>query len=504
MQMIGIEWITVEASVFIALILLVRKCFGAKMHPLVMKYLWGMAVLRIVLPVRILVPGLEGFGQSFGLPVWVVFVWIAGMLAMGIFLFVRNLCFWKSLHSNREIYGRKQGVRVYFVDKRIGSCLAGIWHPDIYISRLAEGSTDWCGWIVKHEISHYEAMDHWFGMLRMLGLAVQWFNPLVWYGAVLSVEDLEIACDYRVTGKADRAEQVEYGECLVAMAAGRPLGILNNITAGTSLSRGSLKRRISRLGEGGEKMGGGSIVLLLAMTVVSLCMFCFPVPKSFETVKFLTSIPYVEQFLVQYELEDANQREMDAELAAMRQRKKDIGAEGFFVLQTDESTVGVILPFEATDSDYYWDSMRAYREEKADFIALGERFVLKSGNQEMKLPVESERFFVETVGDGYELWYRLDGIALPADGVVSGGDAVSGGDGVSAGGDVSDGDGLSAGLSDGGVAVVCIGDEELAAGEELCRGTVCLARESEFEKLYDWIERIQRANQSRLVKRPAL
>ena len=475
MQMIGIEWVTVEASVFIALILLVRKCIGAKMHPLVMKYLWGMAVLRIVLPVRLFVPWMGECRYALALSVWVVLVWLVGMLAMGIFLFVRNLCFWNSLRSNREIYGRRQGVRVYFVDKRIGSCLAGGLRPDIYISRLAQGNENWCGWIVKHEISHYEVLDHWFSVLRMIVLAVQWFNPLVWYGAVLSIEDLEIACDYRVTKKADRARLVEYGECLVAMAAGRPFGILNNITVGTSLSRGSLKRRISRLGEGGEKMGGGSIVLLLAMAVVLLFMFCFPVPKSFEAVKLLTSVPYVEQFIVQYELEDSGQTEIDAELAAMRQRKKDIQAEGFFILQMDESTVGIILPFESADSDYYWDSIRAYREEKADFVAMGERFILKSGDWEMELPVESERFFVETVSDGYELWYRMDDIA-------SGGDAVS----------------------DGEKLAVYIGDEELATGEVLCRGTVCLACESEFEKLYDWIERIQRANQSRMEKRPAL
>lgn len=488
MQILGIEWITMEASVFIVLILLVRKCFGAKIHPLAMKYLWGMAVLRIILPIRLFVPWIEGYPHSFSIPAWIVLVWLVGMMAMGIFLLMRNLRFWNSLRSNREIYGRKQGIRVYFVDKRIGSCLAGVWHPDIYISRLAQGSTDWCSWIVKHEISHYKALDHWFGVLRMLALAVQWFNPLVWYGALLSVEDLEIACDYRVTENADRAEQVEYGKCLVAMAAGRPFGILNNITAGTSLSTGSLKRRINRLGESTEKMNGGSIALSLTMAVVLLFMFCFPAPKSFATVKLFTGIPYVERFLVQYEQKDASQKEMDTELVAMRQRKKEIQTKGFFILQMDERTVGIILPFEAANSNYYWDSIRAYHEEMADFIALGEQFVLKSENFEIQLPTESERFFVETVSGGYELWYKLDEIedAVPDNGAVSGNAFPS---------DNTE-------LLSGGVPVVCIGDTELSAASEktLFRDTICLAHESEFEKLYDWIERIQRANQSGMVR----
>ncbi|MCM1179504.1 MAG: M56 family metallopeptidase [Clostridium sp.] len=474
MQIIGMEWITVEATAFIALLLIVRRCFGGKMHPLVMKYLWGAAVLRIVLPIRFLVPWQMDYKAFPALPAWAVFVWMVGMLATGLFLFVRNLCFWRNLRSNREIYGRKQGMRVYFVDKRIGSCLAGVWNPDIYISRLAEGSDEWCGWIVKHEISHYEALDHWFGMLRMLALAIQWFNPLVWYGAILSIEDLEIACDYRVTGKADQAEQVEYGECLVAMAAGRPVGILNNITAGTSLSRGSLKRRISRLGEGQEKLGGGSLALLLAMAAVFLLMFCFPVPKSFGTARLLTGIPYVRQFLVQYEQEDATSKEMEEELAAMRQRKKEIHAEDFLILQMDENRVGVILPFEVVDGEYYRKYLRQYEEEKADFIALGEQFVLKGEGWEMKLPVERERLSVEPAGDGYALWYKMDGIA----------DALSD----------------RKRLPD---AVVCIGEEELVTMPEdgIFPNQVCLAHENEFEKIYDWMERIQYANQSRMVKR---
>lgn len=83
---------------------------------------------------------------------------------------------------------------------------------------------------------------------------------------------------------------------------------------------------------------------------------------------------------------------------------------------------------------------------------------------------------VEPAGDGYALWYKMDGIEdmlfdrkrLPD-----------------------------------GSAVVCIGEEELAGMPEdgIFPDQVCLARESEFEKIYDWMERIQRANQSRMVKR---
>ncbi len=46
MQIAGIEIITIEVSLLIAVLLLVRRIFAGQLHPAAMKWLWGIPALR--------------------------------------------------------------------------------------------------------------------------------------------------------------------------------------------------------------------------------------------------------------------------------------------------------------------------------------------------------------------------------------------------------------------------------------------------------------------------
>lgn len=419
MQIANLTTITIQTSLLILLVLGIRKFGGNQLHPWVLKCLWGVIALRILIPIQFPADSkwlhyIFGWLLNTEVPFGLLFksvaigIWLSGAALLILVFVIRNFQFGKKLKKNRQIYGKKDGVPVYFIDGKIGSCLEGLFVPRIYISRLAEKSFDWCKWIVCHEICHYHAGDNWYGFLRNLCLIVQWFNPLVWYAAKCSVEDCELVCDYKVLSGKDVEEQIVYGKCLVEMAAKKPEGFLQNLVTGNSLSNGSLKKRIGQIGK--QTFCSPIIEGILVTVIIGMTLGCFVgnYNKEYTVMNLAKRIPFLEDKIICYQLENPTEENMNEILKNAKRRKNADYMDGLYIVQADRECVAVFFPF----SDNYWSS---YCKEKADEIVMNTVVILDIDDQQYEFEIAENMLKEEQEKDGYSLWYRLSDIGIEED-----------------------------------------------------------------------------------------
>lgn len=416
MQIAGIVTITVETSFIILLVLLLRRYFGERLHPVVMKFLWAVPALRILLPFEIPVDilGWDFLSHLFGIAAklrWQpqgfsyfqgVLLWLFGSLVVFLLFAIKNWKFGHMLKQNRQVYGKKDGILVYFVNRKVGSCLEGLFFPRIYVSRLAEDSFDWCTWIVRHELCHYYAGDNWYGLVRSLCLLLQWYNPLVWYAAKCSVEDCEIACDYKVLKDKTTEEKIIYGKCLVAMAAKKSDGFWQRPVTGSSLEDGSLKKRIKRIGN--KSPGSRALELLLMCGLLCILAFSFlgGYDKEYTIVNVLDRFPIIGDKIYCYQLEEPTEKNMEQTLWNMRMRNREMRLDASHIVKADRESVAVIFPlFEDVLSE----------EEKADFIASNVEIMLKTPDERYTFEVTEDMLQIE-YNDGYDFYVNSNEIGV--------------------------------------------------------------------------------------------
>lgn len=416
MQIASLTTITLQASLLILLVLGIRRVWGRALRPWVAKCLWGVIALRILIPVQI---SIDWKWWAF-LPKWnlnaeITFgfslkelaagIWLAGAVLLILMFWIRNLHFVRKLKKAREVYGKKDGILVYFIDGKIGSCLEGLFLPKIYISRLAEQSFDWCKWIVSHEICHYHARDNWYGFLRNLCLILQWFNPLVWYAARCSVEDCELVCDYKVLRGKNIEEQIMYGKCLTAMAAKKPAGFLQNLVTGNALSNGSLKRRIEQIGR--NTFCSPVIERILVIVIVGLTLSCFlgSYNEEYTVMNLARRVPFLKDRIFCYQLEDPTEENMDRVLKNAAKRKRECYIEKCYLVKSDKDSVAVFFP----DLESYWST---YYEERAERIFMDTEVMLEVDGYKYVFDLSGEMLMEKHTEDGHSLWLSLADVGI--------------------------------------------------------------------------------------------
>lgn len=407
MRIASMEIITIEASLLILVLLAVRRILAERIHPEVMKWLWVIPALRILIPFQLPLGGLYPVTFNAAVRPLIFGAWVLGALTVFVLFLSQNAGFKRNVKRERTLYGKKDGLLVYFVDRHIGSCLVGLLHPSIYVSKTADNSEEWCKWIMRHELCHYRSMDHWYAVLRLLCLVLQWFNPLVWYAAACSIEDLEITCDYHVVRDEEPDARMCYGQCLIAMAARNPQKLLASITTGNALGKGSLKRRIEYLGSERQRRSitGG----IVAVGMVLLLGVCFMVPDNSKNafVSLLEHVPYVKDCILQYELIEPSKKNLEETVYAMQYRCRVQGLEDIRIYASDYRSVLVVLPpskvfadgEEGTWSDSFWEDL--------DYIVYGGSLSLHTRTEERDLPVNQDMFSIERDSEGYSLWLDL-------------------------------------------------------------------------------------------------
>ena len=197
-------------------------------------------------------------------------VWLAGVGAMGLWLFVGNLRFTLRLRRGRVPL---PGMRnVYTAAFLTSPCLYGLFPPAIYLTPQAAGDEAVCRYVLRHEEMHRRHGDHLWAVLRGIALALHWYNPLVWAAAILSRRDGELACDEAVLRGADDRQRAEYGRVLIRLVAEKPRpGDL--LCCATTMGTSALKERIAMIARKPRTLWAALLAAVLVLALAAGCTF---------------------------------------------------------------------------------------------------------------------------------------------------------------------------------------------------------------------------------------
>lgn len=203
-------------------------------------------------------------------------VWAAGMGFMGLWLAVSNLRFWHMLRKKRIPMELPEcRYPVYLVEEGLVSpCLFGLFRPAVYLTPAAMESGEGLRHVLAHEETHGRHGDPLWSLLRSVCLAVYWFDPLVWWAAAAAQEDCELACDESALRRLGEAERIPYGQTLLRLIPLQRSAGHVMLTATTMTSdKKRMKERIMRISEN-LKMKTAALCAALAVTA-AVCAVTF-------------------------------------------------------------------------------------------------------------------------------------------------------------------------------------------------------------------------------------
>lgn len=153
----------------------------------------------------------------------VLLLWMGGAATLAAAIAVTNLAFVRKLHRRRvPLEGASNVLPVYTVEGLGSPCLVGVLRPAIYLSPADAQNAQHLRHIVAHEESHCRGGDPLWSILRAAALCLHWYDPLVWYAAIVSKRDAELACDERTLRRLGGEERAAYGETLLSLTMAKP------------------------------------------------------------------------------------------------------------------------------------------------------------------------------------------------------------------------------------------------------------------------------------------
>lgn len=299
-----ISW-CVTSSILLAVFLLLRGTLFRKLSPRVRYALWGVVLLRLLVPFQIpslslpasaadLTPELSTISERpifpntilvrpinpsvsldeedqadlphsastiesnlseyyhFGGPTLsdgVQVVWAAGAGMVLLAVLAANLRFAQKLRqSRRPLPTAGCPLPVYEAEELSSPCLCGVLRPAIYLTPEAAEDRTVRTHVLSHELTHFRHRDHIWSLLRCLALALHWYNPLVWAAVILSKRDGELSCDEGTIARLGEGERIPYGRTLIGLVARRS-GAGGVLSCSTTMTGGkkTVQRRITQL-----------------------------------------------------------------------------------------------------------------------------------------------------------------------------------------------------------------------------------------------------------------
>lgn len=304
--------ILITSSVLIAVIVLVRAVLRDHIRPGLQYALWGLVLLRLLVPVSwfespvsvadaaepivrqvqqysaentrtVTFPVTMGEIPETGAPNEAVarayiapldvarWIWLGGTVVLAAWFLFVNVRLARKLSRERKIYSRTHAIPVYVTKTLPSPCL---YLGDIYLTEEAAADPARAEYIIAHELTHRRHLDGLWSALRVVCLAVWWFNPLVWLAAVLSRRDCELFCDAATVKRLGEAHRFDYGRTLLDMTAVniRPGDLICSATT-MSGSGKSLKERIVRIAQNRKTSVLLGVVVILIAAIAVGCTF---------------------------------------------------------------------------------------------------------------------------------------------------------------------------------------------------------------------------------------
>ncbi len=202
-------------------------------------------------------------------------VWLTGAVVMLCFFVFSNLRFSGRLRRSRtEATVPGSLIPVYFSGAVETPCLFGLFRPGIYITPDCAASEQTMRHVLAHETTHYRHGDNFWSALRCLCLALHWYNPLVWWAAVLSKRDAELACDEGALRRLSENERTDYGRTLIGLSCTRgDFGSIALTATTMTGSKNSLKERVKLIANRPKTAFYTAIAVVLVAAVAVGCTF---------------------------------------------------------------------------------------------------------------------------------------------------------------------------------------------------------------------------------------
>lgn len=198
-------------------------------------------------------------------------VWAAGAAVMALVFLGSNLRLARRLRRSRtplDIAGVPLPVyRTNVVDT---PCLFGLVRPAIYLTPAAADDPVAARHAVEHERTHFSHGDHVWAILRCACLALHWYNPLVWWAALASRNDGELACDEATIRRLGEGERAAYGRTLIALTCVKRPALLTTATTMTG-NRGMLRARILSIA---KRPKTAALTLVCVVLIAALAAGC--------------------------------------------------------------------------------------------------------------------------------------------------------------------------------------------------------------------------------------
>ena len=233
-------------------------------------------------------------------------IWLTGMSVMAAAFTASNLHFWRRLKRTRvPLSNIACPLPLYMSGAVETPCLFGLFRPAVYLTEEVSADEVTLRHALAHELTHYRHRDHIWALLRGVCLAVHWYNPLVWWAAMLSRNDAELACDEATIHTLGESERAAYGRTLIRLTCQKRTALLHTATTMTGSAK-SIKERIALIAKAPKTaVYAAAVVALISIFVVG-CTFTGASDGADETPdtpapagKYASMEAYVEDRMVQ-------------------------------------------------------------------------------------------------------------------------------------------------------------------------------------------------------------
>lgn len=207
-------------------------------------------------------------------------IWLSGIVILFLRLVVENIIISRRIllavpvdkfEKSYELQEWIQSPNVYFLDGIRTSFTRGIFNPKIYIPSNAR--KDDIDSIIIHEKVHISRKDLLWKQLGYIITSIHWFNPIVWLGYILFINDIELACDEKVILSMDEIGRKKYLLALIHSTENS-----NRLTFSTvAFGKMPIRRRLKEIMNVKKLSIGAAVVTVLAGITVGIFFITKPV-----------------------------------------------------------------------------------------------------------------------------------------------------------------------------------------------------------------------------------
>lgn len=192
-------------------------------------------------------------------------VWMAGILAMGIYTAVSCFMLRRKLITSSHLRDN-----IYLADEITSPFVMGLVRPKIYLPSSIEEQE--LPYILMHEQYHICRCDHLIKAAAFIALCIHWFNPLVWAAFIMAEKDMEMSCDEAVVKRMGDSIRADYAASLLSLATG------HRIIAGMPLAfgEGDTKGRIRNLANRKKSAWWAVFAAGVVCVIAAVCLLTNP------------------------------------------------------------------------------------------------------------------------------------------------------------------------------------------------------------------------------------